>query len=281
MRQKVNASANSFIPQQYSWGRLLISHEATCKLLTYLQVFPAFIDTLRAFGERTGFEEDTHSEIAFQGNESSSESVYLIKHAERHGRKELKNPWSIRQMGVYHKVDNKNGDTFLILNPSNSYRRRLKRVPKSSVLEPWEIHMMLLTSAMQNWRGCITSLERDYETMKARTHLSEIVGDDPDIRYHNIRYHDIQDVQVLQDQCLKLCHLLKTNRTILQNIRLPGPQQALDLGLSIPTNGDFASRLAVNVKLQLHRASTLLMRLDGTLGLVGHLTPEKALLRQK
>ena len=93
------------------------------------------------------------------------ETVYLIKHAERHGREKPQNPWSFRQMGVYHKVDNKNGDTFLILNPSKSYRRRLKRVPKSSILEPWEIHMMLLTSAMQNWRWCITSLERDYETM--------------------------------------------------------------------------------------------------------------------
>ena len=75
MRKEVNTTINSFIPQQYSWGRLLISYEATCKLLTYLQVFPAFIDTLRAFGERTGFEEDTHSEIAFEGNESSSGKV--------------------------------------------------------------------------------------------------------------------------------------------------------------------------------------------------------------
>ena len=77
MRQKINTTVNSFIPQQYSWGRLLISYEATCKLLTYLQVFPAFIDTLRAFGERTGFQEDTHSEIVFQGNESSSGKAIL------------------------------------------------------------------------------------------------------------------------------------------------------------------------------------------------------------
>lgn len=93
------------------------------------------------------------------------ETVYLIKHVERHDRQEPENPWSFRQMGVYHKADNKNGDTFLILNPSKSYRRRLKHVSKSSVLGPWEIHMMLLKSAMQNWRWCITSLEKDYETM--------------------------------------------------------------------------------------------------------------------
>ena len=77
MHQKVNTTVNSFIPQQYSWGRLLISYEATCMLLTYLQVFPAFIDTLRAFGERTGFEEDTHSEIVFQGSEGSSGKAIL------------------------------------------------------------------------------------------------------------------------------------------------------------------------------------------------------------
>lgn len=63
---------NSFIPQQYSWGRFLISYEATCKLLTYLQVFPAFINILRAFGERAGFDDESHSEISFQENERSS-----------------------------------------------------------------------------------------------------------------------------------------------------------------------------------------------------------------
>lgn len=64
----------------------------------------------------------------------------------------------------------------------------------------------------------------------------------------------------------------------MQNIRLPGPQQALDLGLSIQADSDVASQLDVNVKLQLHRASTLLTRLGETLLLVCHLTFEEALL---
>lgn len=155
-----------FIPQQYSWGRFLISYEATCKLLTYLQVFPAFINILRAFGERAGFDDESHSEISFQENERSSEILYLIKHVEMHGRREPKCPWSFRQMGVYHKADSETGDTFLILNPSKSFRHRLRRLHTSSqVSNPSDIHMILLASAMKNWRWCITYLERENEAM--------------------------------------------------------------------------------------------------------------------
>lgn len=188
IKTQLNSGVDSFIPQQYSWSRLLISYEAICKLLKYLQVFPAFINILRAFGERAGHEDDSHSEILVQENERSSgklililimlelsshwrlwemiETLYLIKHVERHEREEPKNPWSLRQMGVYHRTDNETGDTFVILNPSHPFRRLLKHVSKLSLVSnPWKIHMILLTSAMRNWRWCITYLEGDYENM--------------------------------------------------------------------------------------------------------------------
>lgn len=67
----------------------------------------------------------------------------------------------------------------------------------------------------------------------------------------------------------------------MQNIKLPRSQRALDPESSIEEDGDFSSLLVVNVEMQLHRASTLLARLDGTLSLVGNQTPEEVLLTAK
>lgn len=75
----------SLIPQQYSWGRLVISYEAICKLFTYVQVFPAVIDMLLAFGEKTGYEDDSHSEYVFRENEDATGKA-AKEHASPAGR---------------------------------------------------------------------------------------------------------------------------------------------------------------------------------------------------
>ena len=69
---------NSLIPQQYSWGKLVISYEAICMLLTHLKVFPAIIDMLRAFGEKIGHADESYSEFSFQENEESFGEQILI-----------------------------------------------------------------------------------------------------------------------------------------------------------------------------------------------------------
>ena len=61
----------------------MISKEAFRKLSTYFKVFPAFIDILRSFGEKTNFEDDSYSAFRFQENELSesfgkSAELYML-----------------------------------------------------------------------------------------------------------------------------------------------------------------------------------------------------------
>lgn len=92
--------------------------------------------------------------------------LYLLKHVEKHGREEIKDPWSVRQMGVYHRADQDLGDVFVIFNPSKPFQRRLKRIitlrSRSHVAD---IHLALLSSVTANWRWYITDLERNYEAI--------------------------------------------------------------------------------------------------------------------
>lgn len=110
----------------------------------------------------------------FSSTVSSSESLpkksldvsYLVKHAEEHGRSEQENPWSVRQMGVYHQMNAESGDIFIILNPSKTFQRRLKRMQQGKKPTAfWDLHMMLLTCAMEKWRWCATDAERRYVSM--------------------------------------------------------------------------------------------------------------------
>lgn len=49
----------SLIPQEFSWGRLLISEEGFRKLSTFHSISPVFLDFVRAFGEKTTYYDDT------------------------------------------------------------------------------------------------------------------------------------------------------------------------------------------------------------------------------
>ena len=94
------------------------------------------------------------------------ETTYLVKHVEEHGRLESKEPWSIRQMGVYHKSDGSSGDVFVIINPSLPFRRRLKYVRENGSRPSIRaLHAMILSCAMENWRLYISDLEKRYLQM--------------------------------------------------------------------------------------------------------------------
>lgn len=83
-----------------------------------------------------------------------TETCYLVKHIERNGRDSCQNPWSIRQIGIYHKRNSqKDEDVFISLNPSDSFSGRLRAIHKdgnSSV--KWEgIHILALASTSRQW----------------------------------------------------------------------------------------------------------------------------------
>ena len=84
----------------------------------------------------------------------------------------------------------------------------------------------------------------------------------------DIRFCDVQDIQLLQDKALRLFQFLCVNRTVLVSIQ---KEQSLSCSLTdhdylVPN--DFVSSLIIETNVQLQRAQTMLDRLAGTLALV-------------
>ena len=84
----------------------------------------------------------------------------------------------------------------------------------------------------------------------------------------DIRFCDVQDIQLLQDKTLRLFQFLYVNCTVLVSIQ---KEQGLSCSLTrhdhlVPN--DFVSSLIIETNVQLQRAQTMLDRLAGTLALV-------------
>src|SRR4051794_18841422 len=99
-----------------------------------------------------------------------SELSYIVKHVEEHGRESSDDPWSIRQMGVYHQQDSSlDRNTFIILNPSKTFQRRLRDTQTiSGKLPSWEdIHKLLASCSTVAWKRYISYHE---------SHISKLVS---------------------------------------------------------------------------------------------------------
>ena len=91
-----------------------------------------------------------------------SEVSYQLRYAEENHRSE-RNPWSIRQTGIYHHhKPRQNQDLFIILNPyAWSYctlEERLiqmttsKKASRALFDNPYLLHVLPVASYMDNWR---------------------------------------------------------------------------------------------------------------------------------
>lgn len=88
-----------------------------------------------------------------------AESTWLLQHVEQHGREDQTDPWSIRQTGVYHSIDETSRwETFLVVNPSDRFQERAKAVGKTPSAGA-NIHLLLLSTTTRTWRVYIDYLE--------------------------------------------------------------------------------------------------------------------------
>ena len=72
------------------------------------------------------------------------------------GRGDYKTPYSVRQSAVYHRRDLNGSSTWILIAASTSIESRLKEYlqiqPESQASNPFEPHVLLLDSALANWR---------------------------------------------------------------------------------------------------------------------------------
>lgn len=86
---------------------------------------------------------------------------------EEHGREEeVNNPWSIRQIGIYHKHESNFGKhNFILVNPPKHLRTRLTGLLTEPEVNPsWQdIHLTLVSSASRNWPSYVSWVDERFQ----------------------------------------------------------------------------------------------------------------------
>lgn len=81
-----------------------------------------------------------------------------MKHVEENGRSEAFDPWSVRQVGLYHNYDAVlNNNLFVVVNPHKALVKMLEQ--QNAEIDPLEIHRLVLRSVTERWSQYLAHLE--------------------------------------------------------------------------------------------------------------------------
>ena len=187
----------SFIRQRHSYSRLLATRELFEKMMATFHVLPRFREFVLLFGAKHGEYEIGPPQLRFRrlvaarndeqtdylgfGIASASVSLseadqcvdcaYGLRYVELKQRKN-DNPWSVRQTAIYHKYRSKyKSSTWIMISASEKTELCLDRYVRSCTdlagLNPFEIHLIILDTALANWRPYIVDLtERIMEQVR-------------------------------------------------------------------------------------------------------------------
>lgn len=163
-----------FIHQRNSYSPLTITHELFETLLCEKHVPPIFKDYVLYMGERV-----REVEIALpslrrfptglprsDGDDHALECMYGLRFVDLNGRGSLHQPtsrWSLRQTAIYsrHRSSRDEG-TWIFVTPSRLAKHRLTELAhnqgSNSPSSPFTIHLLLLETAIANWRPYLVDL---------------------------------------------------------------------------------------------------------------------------
>ncbi|OAL46355.1 hypothetical protein IQ07DRAFT_148192 [Pyrenochaeta sp. DS3sAY3a] len=225
-----------FINQSYTWSRLLISEEHFRRLFTRLHVHPCFLDVVFLFQEKIRPVEEGLSSLFVDivpqtsSMERSSKSHdcsyyigYNIKYVAKHGRVVPKDPFSIREVGVYqHFVCSTQQCTWVILQASDQLKVRLKsafndfqdNMPAKQVL----LHSMIILDVSEDWREYLVYLEDEFSGLVDKGFFTNIK--EPQLEGDIVAdFSDLRKLHILMDKLRRLLHILRLNIRIGSQLR--------------------------------------------------------------
>lgn len=134
------------------------SVDAVQKILAAYRITPIFLDALRSFGVKVTGRDDPYFNlcdvnVTDEGdNATKYEICYITRAYEKHGRATLKDPWSLRQMAVYHQYDSDTQrSTWILVQPfKRSKEAFLKQFTASKT--PHALHKLLMGLSLSDWR---------------------------------------------------------------------------------------------------------------------------------
>ncbi|RVD86400.1 uncharacterized protein DFL_004679 [Arthrobotrys flagrans] len=216
-----------------------------CWILHLLRLYP-ILSTLNIPGEgcrsRKRWQEDYFPLYRFTSNlyrsrdQSNTDSAiftqtcgydlgYLFKYVDLHGRDLPKDPFAIRQTGVYHKYDPQaKRSVWIFIQPSESLKERLdalfsryKDNPIDLALQI-EIHFLVLMHAAKNWRPYIKYLEDAFSRITEKGFYSDL-NPETNSSDPKINFSDVREIHYFMDKLRTRLQLIQMDYQIAKKVQ--------------------------------------------------------------
>ncbi|CAJ2502505.1 Uu.00g098990.m01.CDS01 [Anthostomella pinea] len=168
------------IHQRHSWSPLDTSLSEYQRLLVSHGVSPVFIDAIQAFGSKVTGEDDPYFNLhSLRASEKGAgyEVCYILRTYERHGRQNLQDPWSLRQMSVYHQFDSTNNrSVWILVQPfARSKSVFLSRCFDATLRQtPEMLHSVFIHGALASWRWYLDDRRRLINGYREKAEFSHV-----------------------------------------------------------------------------------------------------------
>ncbi|OCL11296.1 hypothetical protein AOQ84DRAFT_374132 [Glonium stellatum] len=267
------------IPQAFSLSKLSINQNCMQQLLVHFNVSLDFLNVLLKFRNQPHIfkESSGHTSVSLEPDRSYS-VTYQLMYVEKNGRKSPKDPWSMRQTGVFHRYSlNNNTNLFIFLHPmkNSAAQCRLEAFfekgdyagPLSE--EAMEVHLLLFSSYLNNWQVYIKELGRIFKSLREKILMFDVSRD---VNY-NLSPDTLKKLRSLEDKvsfrttaCLQ--GAIRTVRALKDtyDVRpMDGFKRDSD------SKKMYSSLSAILNRLKGHLASVEIMqkRIGATIGLIG------------
>jgi hypothetical protein len=224
---------------------------------------------------------------------SLAEFCYNLRYVEKNDRNRG-NQWSLRQTGVYQRVDLKcHRSTWILLQPSNYVRKRLeenlKHQKKGSCSfeeNPMILHTLFLSAAESNWREYIADLQSQLDVLVRDWNLlcfpqTELLSEQQDEKASfstvgkecthdfSVEFSDSQSLHLLRQKLLRASSILDSCLGIIKGCENHSLQLRA-LRLISGENKAVSEFRAFTAKFNSHqrRVAILLQKSTGTASLV-------------
>lgn len=203
-----------FISQAHTWSRLNVSHGLFRQLCHGLQIMPQSAEIVSAFGARTTDDDEYFTTCHRQKiwgaqNDSTgafrrSDICYNIRFVERHGRDGLKDPWSFRQVAVYHSYDyERKKCSWVFIQLPKAVIASIVREAKPH--SPLLIHWLIRHYCASEWRWYINYLSDLVSTMRDVSCFTRV---DQDLEGLPLDFQQSQKLEVLRNKIRRVNLLL-------------------------------------------------------------------------
>ncbi|KAJ4175238.1 hypothetical protein NW754_005658 [Fusarium falciforme] len=220
-----------FITKRHSWSRILITRELLLRIISHYSIFLSFLRLVRLFGARLsegnpsgGFFYRTWSAEPFSSSDDSLhkpctgyELHYTLRYVEKHSRN-MKIPWSMRQMAVCHRANIDNQfSSWILVHAGHDLKESLCARTDEYLSDGVEdraatVHLTILHFAARNWSAYLDYLSSEFKQISDRARNCKVIkakpGEDDEFE---IGIQDMQWLQWLAE------HLLITKHNLAEN----------------------------------------------------------------